>query len=571
MLTFANQAASRTLVATTTVLCVIMFAVGGMLHAKVLSTATPESVRVGQGADPHKPGLTDSELDTDQDGLSDFHETCKYLTSPNNADTDGDGIPDGDWLERREYQYTVRSVVQVLRPVTIEFLNDHFQDARVLDETDDYVELEVVHYPFNRVDSSIKANDNWRDEASSMQQWTQPGPSSDWDPEMREQLKQALRKDGIDVDKLNDRQVVEKVSRWLCERAEYVDGFTTFVTAWDESGKPFIPEGLDGAAERELARSGLTIEQQWEREVSARGMFQHKTRGSCTSSAIYLNGCLKAVGIPTRTVLCIPLIDASDEREFDLVMNIQNPAVRQHLFRSLRPLKQSWASHTFNEVFVGGQWHRLNYSNLGQGIYDRQLFGMITHVATFNDWADAKAHETIGKRQKTDGPRDVFGFRNPYSTISLRDEVGVHCQVELPEVQEEGGHLVENIYWTDDEKLPEGIRENCRRRGRFGFIAELTGAGSMQEFLDFLENADLRVFMNPQGDGNHPQLKIGFDKGCFWVNDNKAYIYVPFGGGDRRDLVKGVEYSFQPRDDSIKKGWQLKKELKAIRTRDIPK
>ena len=49
--------------------------------------------------------------DRDGDGLSDFHEQHKYLTDPDAVDSDGDGTPDGDWFERREYTYTVRSVV----------------------------------------------------------------------------------------------------------------------------------------------------------------------------------------------------------------------------------------------------------------------------------------------------------------------------------------------------------------------------------------------------------------------------------------------------------------------------
>src|SRR5688500_14487452 len=73
--------------------------------------------------------------DTDRDGLSDFQETHKYRTDPRKADTDGDGVPDGDWRERREHQYTIRTVIQVMRPVTIEWLCDDHQDARVLDET----------------------------------------------------------------------------------------------------------------------------------------------------------------------------------------------------------------------------------------------------------------------------------------------------------------------------------------------------------------------------------------------------------------------------------------------------
>ena len=66
--------------------------------------------------------------DTDADGLSDFAEIHKYGTDPKKADSDQDGIDDGDWRERREYTYTVRSVVQVMKPVTIEYLNDDYQD-----------------------------------------------------------------------------------------------------------------------------------------------------------------------------------------------------------------------------------------------------------------------------------------------------------------------------------------------------------------------------------------------------------------------------------------------------------
>ena len=74
------------------------------------------------------------EIDSDHDGLADFLEIHKYRTDPAKADSDGDGIPDGDWHERREFAYSVRSVVKVLRPVDVITLNDDYQDARVLRE-----------------------------------------------------------------------------------------------------------------------------------------------------------------------------------------------------------------------------------------------------------------------------------------------------------------------------------------------------------------------------------------------------------------------------------------------------
>ena len=566
MLAFADQKTSHTKIVLTVLGTLFAISVATAIQSTVMLAAPPRVDHAKR--DTHVEPDGTATVDDDNDGLSNFAEKHKYLTDPDNADTDGDGIPDGDWNERREYQYTIRSVVQVMRPVTAEFLNDAFQDVKILDATEQYVELEVFHYPFNTVASTIQGDPNWRRNTASMRRWVRPGPSSDWTPEMQSELKRQLSADGIDIDRLDDRQIVEQVSKWLCDRAAYVDGFTTFITGWDDSGNPYIPDGFDEAIARELKKSGLTLEQHWQREVSAKGMFHHKTHGSCTSSAIYLNGCLKAMGIPTRTVYCIPIIDASDEREFDLLRNVKQPAVRSHLVAALRGLKQSWSSHTLNEVYVGGQWHRLNYSHLGQGIYDRKLFGLMTHIGTFNDWADAKAHETIGRRQRAGGPRDVFGYNNPYSTISLRDEMGPHCKIELPKLNFRP-HVVERIFWTDDEALPKTIRENCERRDRFGFIAQLSGVESMDQLRMFLDQADLRVFLEPSNK-ELPVVKIGFDKGCIWVDGDQAMIYVPFGPSDIHDLEKNAEYAFVPRDQSAAKGFPLSAHITAVRQTDLP-
>ena len=67
---------------------------------------------------------------SDGDGLPDFQEIHKYLTDPTKKDTDGDGIPDGDWNERREYTYSIRSILQFMPPFDSAALNDDFQDAR---------------------------------------------------------------------------------------------------------------------------------------------------------------------------------------------------------------------------------------------------------------------------------------------------------------------------------------------------------------------------------------------------------------------------------------------------------
>lgn len=477
--------------------------------------------------------------DSDRDGLSDFHEVHKHRTDPRKADSDGDGVPDGDWLERREYAYTVRAVVQVMKPVTLEELTDDFQDARLLDEGEHHVELEVILYPFSTANDAIGADDGWRRPSRDVKRWLEPGPTSDVSPALRKRIEKDLAADGIELTKLSDREAVERVSAWLMERAEYHDGFTSFITAFDERGEPYVPDELSGSVEANMGR-GVTLEEQWLREVSAAGMYEHKTRGSCTSSAIYLSGCLRAAGIPTRTVLCIPLVDANDERERELVRRgIRHPRVRRVVSGVTEELVGSWASHTFNEVWVDGRWRRLNYARLGQGILDRQYLGLMIHVGTFDDWADARMPETVGRRQKLDLYDDLFGGPNPYSTLSLRDEVGEHCtDVSL----DPGSQAVRvtQLAWTDDPALPRDIVSGCAEKGRFGLIARVVDVDDSDALRDFLDGADPSVVLEADG---RPPIASRLDPGCWWWKDGVAYVYVPFGQAERDALVQGVEYS----------------------------
>ena len=116
------------------------------------------------------------DADTDGDGLSDFQEIHKYLTDPAKKDTDGDGIPDGDWKERREYAYTVRSLLIVMRPAEVEAMNDDFQDARLVEDHGSYVGVEVIHYPLGTASETIVGNPRWRAEAAALRAWIESGP-----------------------------------------------------------------------------------------------------------------------------------------------------------------------------------------------------------------------------------------------------------------------------------------------------------------------------------------------------------------------------------------------------------
>jgi hypothetical protein len=204
----------------------------------------------------------------------------------------------------------------------------------------------------------------------------------------------------------------------------------------------------------------MSIEEQWQRELFAKGMFENAVRGSCTSTAIYLNGCLKALGIPTRIVLCVPVIDASDEHERVLVQRLRHHGVRRTIERGTDQLGNSWASHTYNEVYVDGRWRRLNFDRLGQNILDPGFFGLMIHVATFRDWADGNMAATWGMRQKSpDRPNDPFGGANPYHCISLSDRFGVHAMIENPPNPDEYKQLtIDQAWWFHECPAQPGMR-----------------------------------------------------------------------------------------------------------------
>lgn len=410
------------------------------------------SVGVGPtlGADP----------DSDGDGLSDFQERHKYFTDPERSDSDGDGTPDGDWEERREFSYTVRTRVRVMRPVDPLAACDDYQDARVLDESPEWVELEVVHYPLGTAAEAVEANAGWRAELDVAAAYLEPTTTSTWDEGMRGQLHDELREAGIDLEGTSDLELASAAARRLMERSEFADGFTTFYVDF-RRGQPVVPKSLARVIERHEEESGRSIEEQWERELFARGMFEHRVHGSCTSSAIYLCGGLRAAGIPARIVLVIPIVDVNDPHQLHLVeRGIRHHRVRDTVLRGLGRLGGGWISHTFNEVWVGGRWRRLNYARMGQPTLDAGLYGLTTHVLTVRDWSDARFARTVGERQGLGERDEVFRTANPYATLELDDRFGEHAALDNPPPPEPEGlarvELVDAV-WVSSDRMPAGF------------------------------------------------------------------------------------------------------------------
>lgn len=510
-----------------------------------------------------------AEPDRDGDGLSDFAEQHKYFTNPDAADSDGDGRPDGDWDERREYAYSVRTVVQVMRPVTVARLCDDYQDARVLEEGEEWVKLEVIHYPLNTVASAIGRNPNWREDYAGMKEYLAPGLTSNWDEELQRKLTAALAADGIDVGKLDDRQVVERVSAWLLRRARYRAGFTTFFVHFP-GGKPEVLPGLEEAA-RQGTPAGSSFAQEWDRELFAKGMFEHGTRGSCTSTAIYLNGCLRAVGIPTRIVFCIPCVDGSDLAEVEMVRsNLTHHRVRQTVRRGVERLGKSWCSHSFNEVYVGGRWHRLNYSKLGQNILDARLFGLLTHVVTVHDWSEANMAPTVGRRQGLNQYDDVFGGRNPYSTLELSDLFGAHAKIPNEPVPEPVEHKRLTItkafwYWSDERpKTVEMRLSDPQKAGHVLFqVRECEPDEGGTQYRRFYDHVGKEFVLRAEGRKDVQALAT---RG-YWAS---GLFYLRIEPAELKRMAFGVPYTLVAKNGHAEYQWEVSEEATLTRRKLEP-
>jgi transglutaminase-like putative cysteine protease len=377
------------------------------------------------------------DIDSDGDGLSDFQEIHKYYTDPAKQDTDGDGTPDGDWDERREYTYWVRSILRFMPPFDEDALNDDYQDARVLEKRDDYIEMEVIHYPLGTAHESIKGNANWRQDYARMTQYLKPGVTTNWDAQMKQGLLAELKADGIIVDKLTDKQVVTQVSSWLRRKSKSLDKVFTTYYIYYPNGQPKVYPGLEDAFAGEFNRDKdnyeWTIDEHFDHELLGKGMFYNKTHGSCTSFAVYLTTVLRALGIPTRMIIVIPVLDASNREQLGWVKDrIEHQKVRETMLAGLGRSMRGFVAHTFNEVYVGKRWHRLNYTKLGQPILDDQCFGLHTHLYTFNDLSEANLAPMWGVRYGKRIRGDVFKHSNPYTAVTLSDLFGCHSDIPNP-------------------------------------------------------------------------------------------------------------------------------------------
>lgn len=495
-----------------------------------------------------------ADVDTDGDGLPDFQERYKYFTNPQVADSDQDGVADGDWHERREYAYSIRTVVKVMRPCDPAVANDDYQDARVLSEASNYVELEVIHYPFNANASALDGSAEWSSPNSDLKRYLQAGITTNWDDEMRRDLIAKLQGDGIVLSGRTDKEIVQNVSSWLLKRGSYRYMFGTYFVHFPD-GKAKILDGLEDAFRREQGNTDLPFEQHVQREVFGKGMYENKCYGTCTSTAVYLTTALRAIGIPTRMVLAIPVVDGTDPLQVKLIEDhISHHQVRRTLLRD-QP-RSGFAAHTFNEVYVGGRWRRLNYNALGQNNYGPGAMGMLTHVLTFTDLSEAGLTQTWGKRYGL-GDRDAtFQAGNPYRTTEVSDRFGIHSTLQNTPFKEPQVATVSKAYWFFSDQRPSWIPAESVRQNADGHL--LLHVDLQYDDLQTLyPKLDSAFTLESPG---QPQIEARAERG-FWNEE----CYVRIAEDQFKLMVPDVPYQLKPVKSDAKYRWKIEDHLRIVK------
>jgi hypothetical protein len=513
--------------------------------------------------------------DTDSDGLTDFQERYKYFTDPMNADTDGDGIPDGDQSERREFTYSIANVMEILKPADVDAMNSDYQDAKLREDRGTTMVVEFVYYPLNTVEDGIRANPSWQDDYKHMTSYLAPTRTANWDQDLRTRLLDELAQAGIFPDQLDDATLVRKVSGWIMNTFSNNAPFVAFVTDVENERAQLHPD-LEPVFRLDNPNATLSSEY-LASGVFGRTMVNKHSIGSCTPSAIVMTTIFRALGIPTRLILTVPAIDANDERQIERASeNIKHHGVRSTALKGFQKGK-GWASHTYNEVFVGSRWVKLNYNRLAQNNLDRDFFGIMTQVNTMRDWTDHDYPATWGRRilQALNGKLEpVMSSMNQYRSLGMSDLMGRHAKLKNPDIPEHKYLTINNIFTPQDARLPKEIR-NQNISASQGVIFLITAKEYISEldssqYCDFLEEAPWSLTLRSSDDhAVHAEI----DKSaCFTIrsSENGKDRIVPYYSlwipkEEYELMAPGIEYKISVNGNQTDYQWFVSDDVVVIK------
>lgn len=425
--------------------------------------------------------------------------------------------------------YTLTTTLRLVAPYDVKAMNDEFQDAKLISVADGVATFKITYHLFHK--QEVRANPNWRQDDATMTEFLRPRPAANWDKDLQTQILKDLKADGIDPTKLDDKAVVEKVSRWALKRAHFNDQFGLWMVEFDH-GTAKVPSNLRQAfnSQEPKGRSDADL---FADEVFGKGMYLNKTHGACTSSSTYLATVLRAVGIPTRIVVTVPAADGNDPAQVKMLLAaIRHNKTRRTVAQGVA--SQGFSNHLFNEVFVGGKWIRLNYDVLCQPIVDPFYEGLMTHIYTAADISDIPFSKTWGPRfGMGQGPK--LSSVNPYQLLSAEDHVDDPAHFDNPSVEELTSATVVAVLERGNPRLPDWVK----------FPDGIDALVQIKEWLPSEDYHQLRVFASTASTkfilraSGHPDVGLELPGGA--IDDERggfqAYVARLMGSPE-----SGVEY-----------------------------
>jgi hypothetical protein len=310
------------------------------------------------------------------------------------------------------------------------------------------------------------------------------------------------------------------------------------------------PKGDGGSVDLPAKR---TLEQQFDAEVRGRSMFRERIHGSCTSSAIYLQTILRALGLPTRTATAMPPADGNDEAQTKLLGEGLRPSALREAI--LKGPQGGWTEHTFNVVRVGGQWRRLNYTAIDQPIVDRDYLGLMLRILDYDDISTSGVSATWGRKWALGEASARFPKGNPYRLVEVSDLLGPHAKLTLPPPKESSTDaakeqtltIVAAVWLTDYTAAALGIEGPDLLELS---MAESVTGESYEPYTRFAKSADTGFVLRASGQPDVPTTYT-------WTT-------IPRGGKqrlvlrtNRSTLANAVAYALVPLNRSGTNKWAV--------------
>lgn len=355
-------------------------------------------------------GTSSTTSDTDADGLKDYEEYCKYRTDPTSVDSDGDGIVDADWDERREYTYSIRAVLDLKPPWNLESMNDLFQDARLMKgEASNYQKIEVILYPY--ASPVLLPNPYpYQRIPEAFKKYVEPSYDLNYSTEMQRAIKEILSEE------THTLGVIARLQHEIGQMKLKVPFYEPLMYTYMNHGELVVDQEFFDTMDIKMTKT--EIEEELAMNYFGDSMFKRKQHGTCVARARIFATMLRAAGIPTRMSISIPMLyyyKGTGEGK-RLIENLDKEvAAGSYAFDVPSvPTEVSIVGHSQVEVYLNNHWIRLGYQ-LNEG----PLFAG-TDIAYIKivDAADLSKVDFT----KTWTPGQWVKER-PYRTVELSDQV----------------------------------------------------------------------------------------------------------------------------------------------------